>query len=332
MDNETSENVLADRDIKNLGGRTEIDDVDLYRLFNVLWSGKYIILAFVFVSAVISVLYSLSLPNMYRASVLVAPSDRLSSNQVSGASSRLQGLAGLAGLGGSTGDVDTIQLALQVMQSRYFLLRFADKYNLDVPLFAGKEWQRDSNVLIIDENIYDTKKEKWLRVVKGNKGSEPSDFEVFERLSENLQISRNEENGFISISMESLSPYLAKQWVDAIVYEINNEIRQKHILTADRNIKYIEGKLAKTDVAAIRNIFFELVEKEIQNKLMAETADEYVFMVVDPAVVPEKKSRPARAVICIVGVFLGGCLGLVAIFVRNFIRNYPGRQSGNGAE
>ena len=49
------------------------DEIDLRELFGVLWAGSRQILAITVVFAFVSVIYSLSLPNQYKATSLLAP-------------------------------------------------------------------------------------------------------------------------------------------------------------------------------------------------------------------------------------------------------------------
>ena len=49
------------------------DEIDLRELFAAIWQGKWIIIAVTAVFAVVSVFYALSLPNIYKSEVLLAP-------------------------------------------------------------------------------------------------------------------------------------------------------------------------------------------------------------------------------------------------------------------
>ena len=57
--------------------------------------------------------------------------------------------------------------------------------------------------------------------------------------------------------------------------------------------------------------------------MLAEVRPEYVFKTIDPAVVPEEKSKPSRALICVLGTLLGGMLGVVIVLIRHFARSEP---------
>jgi LPS O-antigen subunit length determinant protein (WzzB/FepE family) len=117
------------------------------------------------------------------------------------------------------------------------------------------------------------------------------------------------------VSYDSISPVRAKQWIDFIVEDLNVEIRNKDVVLADKGIQYLESQLEKTKIADIQNIFFKLIEDQISKKLLAETKEEYVFEVIDPAVVAEKKVKPSRVLICLLGAFIGSLLSMIVIFV-----------------
>ena len=52
--------------------------------------------------------------------------------------------------------------------------------------------------------------------------------------------------------------------------------------------------------------------------MLAEVRPEYVFKTIDPAVIPEEKSKPSRALTCVLGTFLGGMLGMVVVLIRHY--------------
>jgi LPS O-antigen subunit length determinant protein (WzzB/FepE family) len=71
----------------------------------------------------------------------------------------------------------------------------------------------------------------------------------------------------------------------------------------------------------MQQVFYQLIENETRTVMLANAQQEYVFKTVDPAVVPQEKSEPKRALICIVATLIGGMLGVLIVFVRAFIRS-----------
>ena len=54
--------------------------------------------------------------------------------------------------------------------------------------------------------------------------------------------------------------------------------------------------------------------------MLANAQSEYVFKTVDPAVAPQEKSEPKRALVVVLAVMLGGMLDVFVVFIRAFIK------------
>ena len=75
--------------------------------------------------------------------------------------------------------------------------------------------------------------------------------------------------------------------------------------------------------------FFILIEEDIKILSIANTKSEYIFKIIDPAIVPQLKSAPSRALICIVMTFLGGMMICLFVLFREYIlprQNNPAKQ------
>jgi uncharacterized protein involved in exopolysaccharide biosynthesis len=66
--------------------------------------------------------------------------------------------------------------------------------------------------------------------------------------------------------------------------------------------------------------------------MLAAASEEYVFQVIDPPVAPELKSEPSRALICILGVLLGGMLSVVFVLIRHYAKGDGRRSSSDGLD
>lgn len=295
------------------------DEIDLRELFSIIWDGKWWIIAITFVFAVVSVIYSLSLPNIYKAQATLAPTEEA---QGQGFGEELGGLASLAGISVGSKSVDKVTMALEIMQSRKFIKTFVEKHNILPELMAVKEWHRASGELVYNKEVYNPETNQWVRDVEPPKQPEPSSWEyvkVFQ--DETLVVERNGEvQGLINLAINHQSPIVAEQWVEWLVEDINNHMRQRDINEAERSMTYLKNELADTNLSSIQQVFYQLIEKQIQTIMLANVRPEYVFQVLDPAVIPEQKTKPSRALICIIGAFLGGFLSMGTLLVRHIFR------------
>ncbi|EKO3831194.1 Wzz/FepE/Etk N-terminal domain-containing protein [Vibrio harveyi] len=293
------------------------DEIDLRELFKSLWKGKWIIIATAFVFAVGSVLYALSLPNLYRADALLASAESSNGGGLSKMAGQLGGLAALAGV--NLGGVETSQtdLSVQVMKSRQFIQNFIEKHNLLVSLMAVKGWDSENNKLIIDEDEYDPKTKNWLRAPQGLRGVEPTLQEAYEVFKKDIfDVSQDKETGLYTIVIKYYSPFIAQQWVNWLVEDINKVMRERAIAETSQNLSYLNIQLQKTAVTDMQSTFYKLIEEQTKSLMLAEVQEEFVFKVVDPAIAPEVKYSPKRALICILGTLLGSLLGVAVVIIR----------------
>lgn len=298
--------------------QTNAGEIDLRELFTVIWRGKWVIVAVTGIFAVASVFYSLSLPNIYKAEALLAPAAEQQSSSVGG---QLGGLAALAGVNiGGAREIDKTTLAIQIMQSRDFISRFIQKHEILVPLFAVKEWQAENNELIVNTDVYDVAQQIWLREVKAPFKSKPSMEEAHKAFTAILDVSTDKETGLVTISIEHQSPYIAKEWVYSLVRDINAEMRQRDASEAQKSISYLSKQINETSFSEVKATLFSLIEEQTKTLMLTSVRDEYAFQTIDPAVVPELKFSPKRALIVVVATVLSGMLAVFSVLLISLFR------------
>ncbi|SNC66931.1 LPS O-antigen chain length determinant protein, WzzB/FepE family [Marinobacter sp. es.048] len=302
------------------------DEIDLRELFTTLWRGKWIMIVATIAFTVGAGVYVLCKPNIYQASVLLAPSQE--DSRAVGVGGQLGGLASLAGINLSGGDSNKTVMAKQVLQSRAFLTDFMHRHNLSVPLMATKGWDMESQEWLVNGEVYDPRAREWLQG-KDGKSQKPTDWDMVKKFKEeHLSISENKDTGMVTVSIKSQSPIAAQQWAEKLVQDINEHMRQQDVEDAEARIAYLEEKLSETNIAGMQQVFYQLIESETRTVMLANAQNEYIFKTVDPAVVPQEKSEPNRALIVVLAVVLGGMLGVFVVFVRVFL---SGRSAGNAS-
>ena len=296
------------------------DEIDLRELFGVLWGNKIKIIGITAVFAVVSVIYALSVPNQYKASALLAPAQQQSGG-LSGALGQLGGLASLAGVSIGGGESSEAQVAQEIMKSWSFIEGFIADNDLAVEVYAAEGWSRESNQLKFDNDVYAVKTKTWL-VENDNNGrlGPPTSWQLFEKFSEMLAVSEDKKSGLISISIEYYSPQIAKQWLDLYISSVNKHMQARQVVKVSNNIEYLEAQIEKTSITEMQEVFYTIIEEQIKSQMLAEASPDYAFVAVSPSMVPEEKSQPKRALICILGTLLGGILSVLTVLVLHFAR------------
>ena len=291
------------------------DEIDLLELWAALWKGKWVVIIVTAVFAVGSVFYSLSLPNIYRTQVLLSPVEEGNVNSNASLLGQFGGLADLAGMsiGGTTSASQKVR-ALAILQSRAFIKDFFLNHNLTVPFMASRPVGRTGDVEI-DPELYDTENQVWVREVVPPRQPMPSDWEIYEDFSGVLAVEDDIETGLVTVSLEWYDPEQIQDWLTWLVQDLNEVMKAREVAEASRAIEYLNEQLQKTQLVNMQNVFYNLIEQQTRTVMLADSREEYAFETLDPAVVPEEKSAPSRAFICIIATLLGGMLATLIVLL-----------------
>ncbi|MDB2386262.1 Wzz/FepE/Etk N-terminal domain-containing protein [Shewanella sp.] len=297
------------------------DEIDLRELFSVIWQGKRLIIAITAVFAVGAVVFALSQQNTYKSEALLAPASEEQGGGLSALAGQFGGLASMAGINlGGGGGVDKTQMAIEVMKSRQFASQFIQNHQILADLMAVEKWNLNNNSIQYDPELYDSSQNKWVREVKAPFKPEPSMQEAYKEFSKVISVNSAKDTGMVTVSVEHMSPYVAQQWANWLIEDINKVMKERDVTEAHRSSEFLQNQIAKTNVADIRTILYQLIEEQTKTIMFAEVRDEYVFKTIDPALVPEEKAGPKRALICVLGTLLGGMLAVMIVLIRHFVR------------
>lgn len=291
------------------------DAIDLREIFRMLWVGKWLIGGITFAGASIAVIVTLTLPDIYRSDALLAPNNQERGGGLSALAAQYGGLASLAGINLNGGQADKTALGLEILKSRKFISEYIERHDILVPLMAARGWDTESGELIIDPDDYDADAGQWIRNVSPPRKNTPSLQEAYEEFMDILSVSQNKKSGFVIVSIEHHSPKVAKQWVDWLIEDLNASTMRQDVAEAEQAIEYLNEQIEMTSLADLQSVFFNLIEEQTKTVMLAKVTKEYLLKTLDPAVVPEKKIKPKRALLVILSTFLAFLFALVLVLV-----------------
>lgn len=293
-------------------------DYSLHSLIRYLLAKKLYIIAIPFVLAILTALWTLSISNTYLSEATLSPTEEASGGGLSNLSGQLGGLASLAGISIGGESTDQVTVALEIIKSRQFIANFVDKYNIKKDLMASSEWDAETNTLIIDPDLYNEQSKVWTRPSINGRPSEPTNLEVYESLLQRLGVERDATTGLIKLSLEFYSPHLAQEWLALLINQLNSDMRRREIQSTKENIEYLEAKVEQIGDIEMKTVFYQLIQEQTKQLMLAEVRTDFVFTIIDPPYTPELKNAPRRALICIAAAFLSGFL-VVAWFTMQFL-------------
>jgi uncharacterized protein involved in exopolysaccharide biosynthesis len=287
------------------------DEIDLRELFGILWEEKKLILSITGLVASAAVVYALMAQEIYRAEVVLVPAEARQS--ASPLLNQLGGAAALIGINVGSQGGGTVDNAIAIMRSREFIGKFIKEHEVLVPLFAGT-WSRESGSGI-DESIFDPLTGEWQTA-----NGAPTELVAYRTFRQLLSVTQDSETGIISVAVEWHDPELATAWTNQIIADINRDFKIADVQEANEAIVYLRNQLETTQLVDMQRVFYQLIESQTRVTMLADVREEYVFQIIDPAVVPDLRIFPRRSLIAVLGAMTGGMLGLFAVFIRRVSR------------
>ena len=271
------------------------DEIDLWALWDTVWSGRWLIIAITSLFAVGGIAYALMAQEWWRADVVLAPADK---KALPGALGQLGGLASLAGVNiGGGGD----QEPLAVLRSKGFARAFITEQDL-------------MSVLLKD--------------VKSTDGKPLDIRDALREFDKVRSVSDDKKTGLVTLGVRWKDPETAASWANLLVKRLNERQRAQALAESQRNVDFLQKEMASTSVVSLQQSMGRVLEGEMQKLMLARGNEEFAFKVIDPATSPKQRDAPKRALVAIVATLAGGFLGLLAVFLRKAIRERRRPASG----
>jgi LPS O-antigen subunit length determinant protein (WzzB/FepE family) len=297
------------------------DAINLKPLFFYIRSKLSYIALITALVTILGVLVSLALPNIYESKTLLTPSNQSESmSSMLGSYSSLAGIAGID-LPESSANKSTEAIA-RINSFDFFAENFLPQIKLE-DLLAVKSWKSDTNEILYNDKLFDSNNNKWVRDAKPPKSVMPSDQEAYERYKKILSLSENRKTGYVSISIKHQSPYLAKDWLDIIIKNINETMRDLDKSSAASAIQFLNKEAESIKFTELKDVISNLLESQMQTFMLASVNENYVFKVISTPLVSELKISPNRFFIFCLSVFLGLMIGFFTFTLSYLFKGIP---------
>ncbi len=290
-----------------------VQEVDLIQLLQIFLKHKVVILSLCILGALLLLGISYAIPVTYKSSMTLVPVEN--NEELNPASLGGNGFSNLANLAGINlgSQSSSIKINIEIIKSRRFILDFINSHELELDLIAAKHWSRNSNTIEYDEDIFNTQTQDWVIEDEYRDGHfrAPTDLEIYQTFMTIYSVKLDSDTGLLSVSLKHISPFIAQSWLEKLVKFANTKIRETELLESEKKMEYLSEKMDKTRIESIRSIFYQLIESELQNKMLIDTRQEFAYKTIDPPFIPEEKFAPKRLYYLV----LGGISSFILIFV-----------------
>jgi len=283
----------------------EILDVILHCL-----EKKFLIISVTSIFALVGVMYSLSIVDLYKSESLLVKSQD-GPKQTSSVDSVMKA----AGVNVSSGTLDDGWITVETIESREFLTHLLQFPAIWPSLMAALDYDKDTKKIIFDEEIYNPDEDDWSNSGDGA----PSFLDTYKEYTRNvLDIDYDRSTGFMRISVTHMSPIFAKEFLDLIIEEVNEKIRLYDLEKTNEHLDFLTKEIKSTSYMEVKFAMNSILESQLIKKMESMISKEYIMRKISSPFIPEEKVSPWRTVIVALFTFFGALLSIVFVTVKQF--------------
>ena len=184
--------------------------------------------------------------------------------------------------------------------------------NILPALLAAESYDVESKKLVFNSELYDAANKKWLI-------PEPNYIEAYPIYMRALYSYYHDMRRIIDLEIEHISPIFAKEFLDLIINEGDQQLRALDMQVSIDSLEYLNVELATTKLLNIKSSINQMILSQMQTKMTTQLGYNYVVKVIDPPFIPLKPYRPNRRFIVMVTTLGGLAFGIALVLMRQYI-------------
>ena len=293
------------------------DEIDLKELFGKIWKFKFKIAAITFVITSLTILYTISIPNSYKSTIVLAPQEKAQGLNLGG----LSALAGLSGVDLGGGNMDAYNSILVIIHDNTFQKRVIKKYDL-IQKLENENMEKNFVFALGIKSIYQFLHSKSKDDEEEEKSEEEMMYGTIKKIKEITSVNSDKESGAITVSIELPDRFLAKELLSIYLEETALHLRTIEMKDIDKQLLYYNNELAGISDIELRMQISQLIATLIQKKVLSYASEYYnVKLMTQPAVAYVKdKSKPKRALMVIVSFILSIIVSIALMLLLEFLK------------
>jgi len=306
------------------------DEINLLDYWRVIWKRKVLIILLVFVTALITAVYSLSLINIYQASVIITPISSKDSGGGGGLSALAQQFGGLPGI--SLPGLSSASEIVNLLKSNILREKVIDEFNL-LPVLFHEKWDEEKKdwkkwakkgfslnpYMLIRKLVGMVKPATRNPKSKVQNDGIPTAWDGIRMFNSIVKVNHNAKDNTISISVEFYDPETAAKMVEYFLTALTDHMSSEAKRVAMTNRKYLEEQLEKTSDPLIKQKIYNLIATQIETSMMSEVKENFAFKIIDPPKAPDKRIKPKRSQMVMISFVTSLFAGIFIAFFIEYI-------------
>jgi uncharacterized protein involved in exopolysaccharide biosynthesis len=302
---------------------TQQPEISLLEFWQVIGKRKKFIFWLAIATALITVVYSLLLPNIYQASaVITTVSERDTSSSAALQMLSASGLGGMADMAGvSLPGGQKLSVLESYLKSNVVREKVIIKNNLLPVLFykrwdaEKKEWKQTGFFTRAKRDISRSLGIDDKAAGKSDNDCNPTVSDGLRALQQMVTVKINVKANTLTVTVDNRDPRTAANLVAYILEALQDHLSEEKKKNANENRVYLKEQLMKAVEPMTRQKIYSLLSRQIETALMAEVKGN-IFNIIDPPRVPDRKARPRRVQLVILSIVLSLFAGVVLALFR----------------
>ena len=137
---------------------------------------------------------------------------------------------------------------------------------------------------------------------------------AYKKFRANFAVFPNVEITYFSFRHHS--PTTAHSFLNWIIRDSNNYVRDHDVSKANKTIKFLNTTLLRTENMEVQKLISALISKEIQTLALSEKTEFFAFEILDSPYIPENRIFPKRSLIVLTSFFVSLFLS-ISVLVLN---------------
>ena len=119
-------------------------------------------------------------------------------------------------------------------------------------LFAADHFDPDTRLLTYDKSLFHNN--DWVMDESTLISEEPTALEFHEKMHSMFKFDKNNETGFIEISFTHISPLFAKNFLDLVIFELNELFKTNDKKRASSSLEYLNSVMKENPIKDIKDL------------------------------------------------------------------------------
>lgn len=286
------------------------EEIDLQKIFSALKGKKTIILSVTLIGFLSSIFVSLILPKVWTSSSIHIINNDNNAGLDSSLGGSLQGISSLSSLALGSGSHEA-DIAIARIRSKIFFQKLIESDKIAIDLFAIKGFDEATSTPVFNKNFYNIDKEQWT--------AKPTFLELYKHYNDSLSAFLDRKTNLMHLSFSHRSPVFARDFLQKIIDEFNEEMRLKSLNEANASIDFLTNKLNEIKQSDVKKSMSNVIEFQLKKQVLAMIDENYFLETIDMPFVPEERTSPRRSLIVMATTLLSFIFILMLLILRFYV-------------